>query len=1041
MERTRKILCLALAAAFLGLSVPASAQCGEGDQDCPLAPPQSQQIATHNQGGILYAAPVSPPSSPGTFQLEPIAFVEPVALPGTRTGDSPGVPSFERIPVRLRTQDPADVSCGVQSLGMALEALNGRAPSSAALLGFLLENNYLYDFGTGVEELALAARSFGYTGSIAFHGWSFSQLQAELAAGRPVVVDLGANGPDEPGHFVTLTGISPDGSRVAYSDPILGERIATTAEFLALWNIQGDSGVAVATTPPTPPGPDYEPWAAAALAMMATLALAPSMLTPRTRLGVGGAIQDGSGGGVTTYVGASPPFNAPEGYIWSAQPIYKTETRTVLEYEEIPKMVYQQVLVGTEIEQVPFKKTIEVDEGQWVTKYKTETYVSGYRTKKILLYYSSERYVKYYRQQRYWSPYGYYYKSVPVYGYRSVPVYGTETTPIYSSRQVEDGQYWEANWVTKEITEYRAIEVPVYEMQWVQEGVQRVPVEREVSEQVPTGEYRYSLIPDPNHVPEDVMDAASVEEPLLMLATGNMHVRAGPSAEAEHLAYLSVGDRFNYTGETAVTNGAEWLSVTCNWFGKPITGWVINGYSIPAPQTTVPDRTVEKYHENMGLVWNSLGTKTQQDYRDLALAAFDAFQNEIERLAASLVPHDLLDEEILRAVYILTQPPGWVFDGGAPDSFYGRSTLTDEALEALQLLLIHGQGRVGDPTAGTWQLAAEVFCVTQADLELQVFGNAAWPAGESTSAGDFPVSMFVTRKYGSWLRAGPDPDSPNLSEAFTGVPQGERVIWRGEYQLGVDEAGKPCIYYKVEWEYNNRTYIGWIPSGYLSPKVMDQDPYSGRVYGDWPVNTFGWGEGASAWERFATSGGAQYLNLYELFRSMGFPPEYYEQFSTRHRNLCGELAVMAALGVSLEEGFARFAALGDVFKAILQNADEGTEADQLKDFINVFSDLGWNGAYGSSSIMDAVESIGRGEKIIALVSIDLAASGIVSDTGGTNHWVEIKYIDFTKEEVTYFNPYTNAVETISLEQFDGAWQKGSGGNTQTAVSAKRMQSG
>jgi hypothetical protein len=41
MERTRKILCLALLALFLGLSVPASAQCSEGDPDCPLAPPQS----------------------------------------------------------------------------------------------------------------------------------------------------------------------------------------------------------------------------------------------------------------------------------------------------------------------------------------------------------------------------------------------------------------------------------------------------------------------------------------------------------------------------------------------------------------------------------------------------------------------------------------------------------------------------------------------------------------------------------------------------------------------------------------------------------------------------------------------------------------------------------------------------------------------------------------------------------------------------------------------------------------------------------------
>jgi predicted double-glycine peptidase len=972
------------------------------------------------------------------FTLEPIAFVAPVALPASGAGSDSGAAQLDRIPVRMRTQDPADVSCGVQSLGMALEALGGSAPTSDALLGFLLDNNYLYDFGTGVEELALAARSFGYAGSLAFHGWSLAQLQAELAAGRPVVVDLGANGPDEPGHFVTVTGISPDGSRVAYSDPILGERIATTAEFLALWNLQGDSGVAVATTPPAPPGADYEPWAAAALAMMATLALAPSMLNRRTRPGVGGAIEEnGSGSGVTTYVGASPPFNAPEGYIWSAQPIYTTETRTVLEYEEIPKMVYRQVLVGTEIEQVPFKKRIEVDEGRWVTKYKTETYVSGYRTKKILLYYRSERYVKYYRQQRYWSPYGNYYKPVPVYGYRQVPVYGTDTTPIYSSRPVEDGKEWEANWVTHEITDFRAVEKPVYEMQWVQEGVQRVPVEREVSTQVLTGEYRYTLIPDPNYVPENEMEAATPEEPLLMLATGNMHVRASPSSDSEHLAYLGVGDRFSYTGETAITNGAEWLSVSCSWFGKPITGWVISGYSIPAPQTTVPDRTVEHYLANMGLVWDSLGTSLQQGYIDQARAAFNSFLAEIQHLTDSLVPRDLLDEEILRAVDVLTQPPGWYLNGGIPDSFYGRSVLTDEALEALQLLLIHGQGRVEEATAETWKLAAEIFCITKADLELQVFGNAVWPVEDSTSAGDFPVRMYVTRKYGSWLRAAPDPDAPNLSAAFTGVPQGERVTWTGEYHIGVDEDGNRCTYYKVEWDYNNHTYIGWIPSGYLSPKVVDYDPYSELVYGDWPVNTHGWGDGAAAWERFTTSGGAQYLNLYELFRSMGFPLSYYEQFSTRHKNLCGELAVMAALGISLEEGFARFAELGSNFIEILADPDRKTGADQLKNFINAFSNLGWSGQATTGSSVAVNSLLQEGKKVIALVTIDVNTNGMVSGDGGTNHWVEIREINTDTGEIIYYNPYTNEVsEPISLAEFEQAWENASGG-TQTIVTASR----
>ena len=81
-------------------------------------------------------------------------------------------PSFSALEVPLRYQQPGDVSCGVQALGMALDGLDGAAPTSSALLGFLQGNGMMYDFGTGVEELAYAAQSFGYRGSYAFHGAS-----------------------------------------------------------------------------------------------------------------------------------------------------------------------------------------------------------------------------------------------------------------------------------------------------------------------------------------------------------------------------------------------------------------------------------------------------------------------------------------------------------------------------------------------------------------------------------------------------------------------------------------------------------------------------------------------------------------------------------------------------------------------------------------------------------------------------------------------------------------------------------------------------
>jgi predicted double-glycine peptidase len=154
-------------------------------------------------------------------------------------GSASPAPSFPKLNVPLRSQPStglgADVSCGVQALGMALSGLAGSsAPTSTALLGFLQGNGMMYDFGTGVEELAYAAQAFGYRGATSFYEGDLALLQSELEAGRPVVVSLGSNGEGLPGHFVTVTGISPDGRYLSYNDPTLGQVTVSTEEFLRL---------------------------------------------------------------------------------------------------------------------------------------------------------------------------------------------------------------------------------------------------------------------------------------------------------------------------------------------------------------------------------------------------------------------------------------------------------------------------------------------------------------------------------------------------------------------------------------------------------------------------------------------------------------------------------------------------------------------------------------------------------------------------------------------------------------------------------------
>jgi predicted double-glycine peptidase len=296
-----------LAALFVPLvAASANDDCPPGG--CPIAPPQSREVnpaPAHADGSAVEVSNASelPPVEITVHVLAP-TFVEP----------APVGASFEAISIPVRYQNPGDVSCGAQALGMALDALPGAAPTSGSLLGLLQDNGMMYDFGTGVEELAFAARSFGYKGSFAFHGTSFEQLQVELAAGRPVVVSLGANGEGQPGHFVTVTGISVDGQWVALNDPTQGEQVISASEFERLWELQGNSGVAVATEPPAhiaDPGV-LSLWVAFAAGLMALVSTTP---LAKLRQGIGGMLDAGGGGNykpVRSTPKSSPPAKEKE---------------------------------------------------------------------------------------------------------------------------------------------------------------------------------------------------------------------------------------------------------------------------------------------------------------------------------------------------------------------------------------------------------------------------------------------------------------------------------------------------------------------------------------------------------------------------------------------------------------------------------------------------------------------------------------------------------------------------------------------------------
>ena len=379
---------------------------------------------------------------PGSVSRAAVSRLQSALSPSSSIvdGRSSSSPSFPGLDLRLRYQVPGDVSCGVQALGMALDGLDGKAPSSSALLDFLRGEGMLYDFGTGVEELAYAAVTYGYAQAGPVHGWTLDDLLAELAAGRPVVVALGSEGA---GHFVTITGLSSDGSWIAFNDPTLGRQVLGWDAFEARWAQQGNSGVAFGTGA----AGIGEPMALPALALLAgAMALVSTSPLARKRQGVGGALAVDSG----SVEAAKPPHPAPAGYRWSPTIVPITETqrirdgwKTISVQEPVYGLVQVQVGTRTVLVEQQAYRTVTVDEGHWrnyqVTKYRNETYVDGYRNQT---------------------------KKVPVPGGWK---YTTIKVPIYKSRRVAYKDT-EREWVSKRVNKqvpagkYLAeVEEPVFE--------------------------------------------------------------------------------------------------------------------------------------------------------------------------------------------------------------------------------------------------------------------------------------------------------------------------------------------------------------------------------------------------------------------------------------------------------------------------------------------------------------------------------------------------------------------------------------------------
>lgn len=157
-----------------------------------------------------------------------------------------------------------DVSCGPAALAEALRLLKKDSyhgvPDARELEYFLREWGLMYTWGTGVEELAYAAKSYGFPGAQAAYNVSLQELVRVLEEGNPLIVQLGVNGPDRPGHFMVLTSISSDGNWITCVDPRQGTLQFSREEFSTLWELQGRAGVVFMDFPPPASADSIIPW-------------------------------------------------------------------------------------------------------------------------------------------------------------------------------------------------------------------------------------------------------------------------------------------------------------------------------------------------------------------------------------------------------------------------------------------------------------------------------------------------------------------------------------------------------------------------------------------------------------------------------------------------------------------------------------------------------------------------------------------------------------------------------------------------------------
>jgi hypothetical protein len=171
---------------------------------------------------------------------------------------------------------------------------------------------------------------------------------------------------------------------------------------------------------------------------------------------------------------------------------------------------------------------------------------------------------------------------------------------------------------------------------------------------------------------------------------------------------------------------------------------------------------------------------------------------------------------------------------------------------------------------------------------------------------------------------------------------------------------------------------------------------------------------------------AQFMSPYLLTRNP-------DLMNTNHNNLCGELAVIAALGLDIGEGIEIFANIEDYKDRIINDAGEGTSPDNLRQFIDAVGDKRFDTAYikkGDDAINTPEEfkkNLESGNKVICLVNINGNDNGKLTGVDSTYdipHWISVQDVITTKDNKTLvrvYNPYMNREEVYDWDTFAASY--------------------